>query len=647
MQILTQTVIGSIKAFAELEELIVNIEKVAKTGNLEALSTAFFALGEAIKGADFSQISEAMVVSARSGVRGAEAIKDLAGAALVLSEVSLDISPTEATEGLAALTLNLDLSIEKTDELANQIDVLSDTTLSTSGEILKTSARLSGFADALGISAAEVTGLSAALLATKQSATTVRTTLTSLFEVLTSRPFEAAEAVGFTGTAIREFANLTRTDATEAVLVFVEAFSKLDFSEQTNTLKQLEIGSKRISQVMRTFAANTDKARTAITNSTEASNNAANITSKLALANQTTAARLSELDKKWSTFKANLITSGPVMDTIIGLLDRLAALVDKFTIDILIPGDTVEDLNNQITNLSDELNNLEKTRAEFDKGFNSTTDFLGMDRAKIEGEISRKGSLRNNLINTRNELQKAQKEIPEVDKKVSPQAQAILDSIEATRLVEKMKPFNAAMEDAANAVKDFEIDPLNRRIQSVVDQVAEVGEAFREAQGPVLESAIAMAGVKAAAMRQIKAIKDETAEREASKKDKADKAHASNLGKFAGEFGTVVGTLSSVSKSLKGFAPGDSAGRKALLDSAFAGLFGTGKSSTAAPKIGSLDDLSRELQLGKQTSDKDKLTKEQLILAKRMVKLMEFSDTDRKKTNTILEKIMEGELILK
>ena len=186
-------------------------------------------------------------------------IKDLAGAALVLSEVSLDISPTEATEGLAALTLNLDLSIEKTDELANQIDVLSDTTLSTSGEILKTSARLSGFADALGISAAEVTGLSAALLATKQSATTVRTTLTSLFEVLTSRPFEAAEAVGFTGTAIREFANLTRTDATEAVLVFVEAFSKLDFSEQTNTLKQLEIGSKRISQVMRTFAANTER----------------------------------------------------------------------------------------------------------------------------------------------------------------------------------------------------------------------------------------------------------------------------------------------------------------------------------------------------------------------------------------------------
>ena len=128
-----------------------------------------------------------MITAARAGVRGAENIERLAEAGLILSKRSLDIGPQEATEGLAILARNMDISIEKAGLLGNVINVLSDNNAALSGQITTTSQRLAGFAGQLGIQAEELTALSATLISTGATATTIRSTFVNLFKASINR----------------------------------------------------------------------------------------------------------------------------------------------------------------------------------------------------------------------------------------------------------------------------------------------------------------------------------------------------------------------------------------------------------------------------------------------------------------------------
>ncbi|NIQ15944.1 MAG: phage tail tape measure protein [Candidatus Dadabacteria bacterium] len=642
------TIQASIKEFVELEENIRKIEMIAQTGNIEQLAEQFFSLSENIKGATFEQVSDSMITAARAGVRGAENIQALAEAGLILSKTSLDIAPNEAVQGLAAISLNMGLAAKDANKLSNAINVLSDENLVLSGEITKTTARLAGFADTIGLTAESAAAISTSLLATQQSATTVRGALTALGKEMSARPFEVGMALGFMGEELDNFVFLIKRDATKAIDVFINKLAAMSAGERFRALEALDLASRRTAVVLLAFAENIERVEQNLETADEAINNTVRNQRKLFEANQTQKARLEELNKEWKKFLATLGTVAiPVLNTVEGAVASLTDALGKLTFGDISAPETIEEIDTQISHLQSRLLAIQAS------GFLPGIGFQGDAAGNLAARFTRRGmtdAIRDRiqqLQDVRKSLEEAQKPRP----KLSPEEETRLDK-EAKAKAQAEKEIRQAIGRAEvdpiieSLIRNFETDPVKRELMGLQDNLIRVRTTLLEYQHSQAEADKIMRGLTEASMKAAEAIREEARlkslaarqkefERVIELMDEEAKVRAdfgSRLAGFAGEFGDVATRMKDVMDLATTFEEAGQGGIAELIKKiGFGDLLSGETAEVQKPQLVGLREFGRKLLLGSdpEKTKEDRFRKERLALAKKAVELMTAEEKDR------------------
>ncbi len=348
-------------AFAELEKQIIDIEKIAKT----SVSKQFLGLGRELPSASFQTISEVMSSAARAGIQGADGIKEFSKAVIILSEVSGDIVPGEASIGIAQLLKNFDLGTDKALNLVNNIDILSDNFVTTSGAILTSSKRLAGFAETAGFTVDQLNAVVTVLLSTGATATTIRTTLGSLFTKVIPKALEAGRAFGLVGEELIDFAAIIQQGGPKALELFINTLKALPESEAQDFLKEFGIAGSRTQIVLKLLAkTTTGDFNRALKLSADSIKETSGALLKYNTVVNTTDTIVKALGKEWTLFKANL-GDGKAFDTASSFL---RGLNDDFNaLEFRKPLKNIEDVKNEIGSLTTFIllnkNALKKTSA--------------------------------------------------------------------------------------------------------------------------------------------------------------------------------------------------------------------------------------------------------------------------------------------
>jgi TP901 family phage tail tape measure protein len=652
--LLTQAIRASVDAFVSLEEQIANVSKISKKSMTDTAKDVFN-LSRQLVGVNFETITDTMQSVARAGV--GDALEEFTKAAVILQRVSGDIGSREAAEGLAALQLNLKDSGRNAMQLASGIDALSDNFLVTSGEILKTSARLSGFADAAGISVEDLNALSASLLSTKVSATVVRTSISKLLIALQSEPLKVGEALKLTREETERFFVLIRTKPVEAIKAFTEALQKLTPGEQTEALKELGIASARVRSVIEILKGNLDSIGKAQQISTDATLEGVAALQKQITVASTAAAKIEEMKKEWTLFKASLIEAGGPITFISGLLRTLSEregapknFASLFE-DITAPTSEKSALI-QINALQTRIVKIRKTLVELDElekkalgGFRVNY----IDRINLTGEIVQLEQKINLLQQVRLGFQEAEKnKLKEIEQQAAKNAE--LAKKEAAARKEAAEAVKAAAIEASKGLTErltsraisLDPDPTRRRIRQLLAELAEAQAAFDALKNPTLEVMNAFHIFRSAILASIDAIKAKAEEdkKEAARKkrEEAFKEVTGALGGFAGPFGDFVKFASEIQK-MDAMFKGDP-----KVQGAFQQLFKARAKELTTPQrtveFTGLTEAWKRAQ--KDTQKDDTVAKAQLTIAQRMVQLMITGEKQQATARKILEGIFEA-----
>ncbi len=355
----TDTILSSVMAFTKLEKQIVDVTKIAKVP-IKELSQDFFKLGETVSGVSFQEISDTMSAAARLGIRGSEGLAEFTKTAVILSQVSGDISSTQAAEGIGRLVKNFNLSTDAADNLASSIDALSDAFPTTSGQILTFSARLAGLADASNIAAQDLNAFGAFMLSTGLSSTVSRTAFVKFFNILTSEPLRAAKALKLTTEEMNKLVELSVLDPIGAFELFAKKISQLSRPEQVAVLKELEASSTRLQQAIFNAAGSTEKLKRALEISNDAYETATQLIDKHAKVAGTADAKIIDLTKSWDKFKASLVDTPAILNTVTGALKLLENSLGGKGINFeeINLANTIETLDTQIKKTKDSIFDL-------------------------------------------------------------------------------------------------------------------------------------------------------------------------------------------------------------------------------------------------------------------------------------------------
>jgi len=314
-------------AYGDFEEQLVNIDKVAKFENFTEKQHELIALADELK-VSYSQFSEIAQSAARSGFRG-EDLDNLIEASVKFSAVAGDLTNREAAEGLAALKHNFQFEGD-VEKLASAVDVLSDNFLATSGEILQSTSRLSGFAAAVGITQGELSGMVTVLLSAKATATTTRSTITQFFTKLQTEPEKLTENLKLTR---EELHRMQTGPKLEAFQLFFEKLNELSTPEKFNALTDLGLGSTRIIGNLTIAAQKIAETTGGVNDFTEATRQfneeivvGTNLLTKFDKTSSTVNAQLQVMENTWTQVKVGFATSSGALeglDQIYGALIRI------------------------------------------------------------------------------------------------------------------------------------------------------------------------------------------------------------------------------------------------------------------------------------------------------------------------------------
>lgn len=304
----------SLQSFAALEKQIIDIQKISG-GLFNDVSNAFFRVVQANPGATFNESSAAMAAAARTGLTLENGLEKLTEVGIRLAQVAGDLTPTEAVEGLSTLMQNLNLSVDQVDNLASAIDTLSDKFKATTGQIVKSSARLAGFAQTTKTSGEDLAAISTVLLASGQQPTVVNSSIVRLLVALKANLFDVTNALNITGKAQEDFfVKFNSGQTVEGIIQFIEALDKLSFAEQTALLEELGISGARVRPVIEILKSKTDDLRRAQREANQASAEGTSLLKKQGLAVDSAAARIQILKNETERFNAAIANSSDVIN---------------------------------------------------------------------------------------------------------------------------------------------------------------------------------------------------------------------------------------------------------------------------------------------------------------------------------------------
>lgn len=635
----TDAITAAVTSSIKLEKQITDIAKISGA-DFGGLSKGFIELGRTLP-TSFNLIAAAGAAAARAGTQNVEALTELTKQATILSQVSGDITPVEAVEGLARLRVNLGFTFEEVQNVAAGIDALSDSFVTTSGQIVKTSARLAGFANSARISIEDLNALSAALLSTGVSATVVRTSVTRLLIALQSDPLKAAKALKLSADETEKFFTIIRTDTVEGIKEFIKALDQLGFGEQQEGLVDLGVSSSRTQSVIQILKSTLGQLEKAQKISNEETRKGTNLLNKLFLEIQTGKGRVTILKNEWEFFKASLVDSEVIINTLVGSLQLLSkAVLDlEGPLDAKTPRIIPETDINILKQQRDIVREIFKLTSPKKTSLFSFEDSSGLGfilaQSKKLGKI--KGLERQFAILQDKRVQLAKQEILDVaqlrDRGLTAEEIAQQKVVFFREAQEELRvKILRNIQDLASEFSPIILDPLQAGLARLQDRLAKVQAVFDEQDALTRRALIPAMRIF---RKSITASSDALREADAKRKRTQE---AGNLEPLLGPLGGPLRQIIQINEALaQTVGKGNVELQNAILKIANETILGK-KAKQPAQFVGFTQAWEDAIT---RTQPKDKLLKERLVVAKQILKITEVIGANGDKVFKILERVAE------
>ena len=247
---------------AKYESAFTDVERttLASGRQLEQIRTQLISLSEAIP-VGFTDLAGIASLGAQLGL----ASEDLVGFAETVSKFSAatNVSIEAAAMGFGTLGELLNVAANEYQNLGSAIAFVGVNSVATETQILSVAESIGGVANSAGLSAEYVIGLSGALASLKVPAEQSRGALTRIFS-------EVNRSVSGVGVDLQLFADVLGVTAGEAQRLatsdmeeffsrFVEGLSRVNSTDLTGLLDQLQLSDIRVTNVLTRLSRNTER----------------------------------------------------------------------------------------------------------------------------------------------------------------------------------------------------------------------------------------------------------------------------------------------------------------------------------------------------------------------------------------------------
>jgi len=426
------SVLAVVDAYAQLETKLVKIQKIARFENFVKFSEDFVTLGKELRGVSFEELSLISGMAARSGFANPDDLLKFTKAVALLVQVSDDVEPTQAAEGMARLLANFDKGADDTLKMVNAIDALSDGMTVTSGQILNITEKVAGYADAIDLSAEETLAFNARLRATGTTSTVVRSTMIRMLKLLRTEPRNVATELGLMGDEFHKFLADIETDPKSALITFIERLKQLQIEGKSfeKVLVNLKLATSRNFAAIINMVSNFEGFEEALVIANKAGQSTVNVLEKHAIVAETAQTRIDEMKKSWDLLKVSFANTDAIRSTTNALKalfessttkgafikpgsirDRISKIQDTDALEIRID---VQEFDVQA--LSTELNKVKK---EFKEAADELPRAFFMDPIRLGRAIALPfiiGNLNEKLANSKSRLDILKEQLEDINR---------------------------------------------------------------------------------------------------------------------------------------------------------------------------------------------------------------------------------------
>ena len=301
----------AVEAYSEVEEHLAKIRKYAglSTDEVHRLSRELMDVEKIDTRTSHLKLLELAADAGRLGIKGVDNLKAFVTAAdkinLALGE---DLGKDAVTNiGKLANLFGEDKRIGLENAMlstASAVTKLAKSSTACEPYLVSFASRLGGIGSVAGITTGDILGLGSALDQNMQkvemSSTALSTLITKLFQ-------EPAKFARLAMVDVEEFTRMVKTDANEALLVFLSAMQrKGGFDELAPMFSDMEMSGKRAVQVLSTLASHVDQVREAQQIANAAYTENIEVQHEFDIINDTVEARLEKRKKQLQALRVEL-----------------------------------------------------------------------------------------------------------------------------------------------------------------------------------------------------------------------------------------------------------------------------------------------------------------------------------------------------
>jgi len=231
---LSAGIMSAVRASLDLEDAMVNVRKTTGLSavKIEALRQEFIGLSQTIP-LSVVELAEIGAVAGQLGIQGTEDIKSFTTTVAKMA-IATELSAEDAALALAKISNAFQLPISESEKLGSAINELSNISAASSSEIVEAMKKAAGSAATLGLSAKNVAGMTAALIASGEQASRAGSRMQSAFNMVIVKMED--EVIPLMG---KDFPDALRRDADDAILQLIRRISQIEdpLERQATALK--------------------------------------------------------------------------------------------------------------------------------------------------------------------------------------------------------------------------------------------------------------------------------------------------------------------------------------------------------------------------------------------------------------------------
>ena len=338
----------AVEAYMEVDELLAKIRKYAGLSDKEVreLSRDLGDLEKLNTRSTHQQLLELAADAGRLGIKGKKNLEAFVAAA---DKIKLSLGEDlgeDAVTNIGKITnllgedkrLGLETAMLST---ASAVTKLAKSSTACEPYLVDFTARMGGIGAVANMTTAQILGIGSAL---DQNMQQVETSSTVISAVITKMFQDPARFAKLAGKDVKEFTDLLRTDANEALLQFLSAMRERGgFDKIAPMFEEMHLSGKRSVQVLSTLASHVDQVREAQLLATEAYRDNVEVEHEFEIVNNTAQAQLDKRKKQLQQIRVEvgekllpvMVHVRSTQNILLRTLSSLLSLFSKHTIAII------------------------------------------------------------------------------------------------------------------------------------------------------------------------------------------------------------------------------------------------------------------------------------------------------------------------